>query len=94
MRCPLHNHTASSNLGVAFLGNDGAALVTSGIDKTVRLWGADDAGEYSPAATFTEHSEEVVGVDVHPSGKYFVSASADKTWCLYDQDMCITQVWG
>lgn len=77
---------------MAYLGSDGVALVTGGVDKTVRLWGADDEGQFSPAATFTEHSGEVVGVDVHPSGKYFVSASADRSWCLYDLDMCITQV--
>ncbi len=77
---------------VAYLGASGTALVTSGVDNTVRLWGADSEGQYQAANTFSQHTGEVVGVTVHPSGKYFVSASADKTWCLYDTDVCITQV--
>lgn len=77
---------------VAYL--DATTLVTGGVDKTVRLWGADGEGMFYEAASFTDHTGEVVGVDVHPSGKYIVSASADKTWCLYDEDMCITQVGG
>jgi len=34
--------------------------------------------------TFKDHSGEVTGVSVHATGDYIVTASADKTWSLYD----------
>lgn len=37
---------------------------------------------------------EVVGVTVHPSKKYAITASADCTWCFYDLEAatCLKQV--
>jgi len=40
--------------------------------------------------TLSQHSDEVVGCSVHPSGDYFVTASHDSTWNFYDVEtgMC------
>lgn len=45
-------------------------------------------------AVLTEHTGEVVGVALHPTNKYFITASADKTWAFYDLDtmLCMAQV--
>ncbi len=51
-------------------------------------------------AVLSEHSAEVVGVALHPTNKYFITASADKSWAFYDLDsmLCMAQVllplWG
>ncbi len=60
-------------------------LLTSSADKTARVWRADAAGAaFACAATLRDHTAEVVGVTLHPSRKYFVTGSADATWCFYD----------
>lgn len=78
-----------------------SALVTGSGDKTVRIWraeaeGGDPSGGYSCAAVLTEHTGEVVAVSVHPSQKYFVSASADASWAFWDIESaaCLKQVTG
>ncbi len=45
-------------------------------------------------AVLSEHSAEVVGVALHPTNKYFITASADKSWAFYDLDsmLCMAQV--
>lgn len=46
-------------------------------------------------AVLSDHSAEVVGVALHPTNKYFITASADKSWAFYDLDsmLCMAQVW-
>lgn len=41
-----------------------------------------------------EHAAEVVGLTLHPSGKFFITASADCSWAFYDVDTaeCMLQV--
>lgn len=45
-------------------------------------------------AVLSEHSAEVVGVALHPTNKYFITASADKSWAFYDLEstLCMAQV--
>ena len=45
-------------------------------------------------AVLSEHSAEVVGVALHPTNKYFITASVDKSWAFYDLDsmLCMAQV--
>jgi len=40
------------------------------------------------------HCAEVVDVTMHPSRKYFVTGSADASWCFYDLETasCLKQV--
>ncbi|KAG1656833.1 hypothetical protein FOA52_006288 [Chlamydomonas sp. UWO 241] len=68
-------------------------LLSTSADKTARIW-SGEGGTYSCAAILKEHAAEVVGVTVHPSGKYFVTGGADATWCFYDveQAECLRQV--
>ena len=42
----------------------------------------------------TDHTADVVGVALHPTNKYFITASADKTWAFYDLEsmLCMAQV--
>jgi len=68
-------------------------LLSSSADKTARIW-SGEGGQYSCAAILKDHTDEVVGVTVHPSQKYFVTGGADATWCFYDieQAECLRQV--
>lgn len=45
-------------------------------------------------AVLSDHSAEVVGVALHPTNKYFITASADKSWAFYDLEstLCMAQV--
>lgn len=69
-------------------GGEAFAVISSSADKTVKLWSAGNAGAGSGglkcAATLAEHSAEVTGLTVHATNSYFVSVSADKSWCFYD----------
>ena len=71
-------------------------ILSSSADKTTRIWSETSPGAFTCAATLTDHSAEVVGVTVHPSRKYFVTGSADGSWCFYDLDKaeCLRQVRG
>lgn len=89
----LFDHSASRQLG-ALEGHtkrvsglqyvSGSTIITSSYDRTARIWKADSAGSFSSAATMKDHQAEVVGITLHPSKKYFVTASADTTWNFYD----------
>ena len=62
------------------------ALLTSSLDKTVRLWAPDASGDgaYRCAATFSEHASGVAGLAVHPSSSFAVSAAQDGSWAFLD----------
>ncbi|CAI5493743.1 unnamed protein product [Closterium sp. Naga37s-1] len=70
-------------------------LLTASADKTVRVWrGNEDSTGYECQHVLKEHTAEVRAVTVHATKKYFVSASADKTWAFFDltTGACLTQV--
>lgn len=75
-----------------FLGHQDL-MVTTSADKTSRLW-AVDGDAYKCKAVLSDHSGEVVGVALHPTNKYFITASADRSWAFYDLDsmLCMAQL--
>ncbi|CAN7036450.1 unnamed protein product, partial [Brassica rapa subsp. trilocularis] len=78
---------------IKFVG-DTDLVLTASSDKTVRIWGSSEDGNYACRHTLKDHSAEVRAVTVHATNKYFVSASLDSTWCLYDMSsgLCLAQV--
>jgi pre-mRNA-processing factor 19 len=72
----------------------GEQIVTGSADKTVRLWQEAENGTYDCRKVLKDHTAEVQAVTVHPTNKYFVTASLDSTWCFYDltSGICLTQV--
>eukprot|EP01091_Cochliopodium_minus_P012340 TRINITY_DN3715_c0_g1_i1.p1 TRINITY_DN3715_c0_g1~~TRINITY_DN3715_c0_g1_i1.p1 ORF type:complete len:483 (+),score=115.55 TRINITY_DN3715_c0_g1_i1:54-1502(+) len=52
-------------------------------DNTVKIW-KKESKTYQNEHTFTDHSAEVTGISLHPSGSYLVSSSRDKTWAAFD----------
>ena len=59
---------------------DGAMLVSSSLDSTVRLWQISDG---TLLHTLPEHTQAVVSVAFSPDGKLIVSGSADGTIRLW-----------
>eukprot|EP00191_Tetraselmis_sp_GSL018_P012099 CAMPEP_0177611664 /NCGR_PEP_ID=MMETSP0419_2-20121207/20654_1 /TAXON_ID=582737 /ORGANISM="Tetraselmis sp., Strain GSL018" /LENGTH=500 /DNA_ID=CAMNT_0019107493 /DNA_START=165 /DNA_END=1667 /DNA_ORIENTATION=- len=79
----LAGHSKRVN-NVAFVGGPDA-LITASADSTVRMWkGGDESFECVHVCK--EHSQDVQGLTLHPTGKFFISASADATWAFYDVD--------
>ncbi|XP_018449448.1 LOW QUALITY PROTEIN: pre-mRNA-processing factor 19 homolog 1-like [Raphanus sativus] len=78
---------------IKFVG-DTDLVLTASSDKTVRIWGSSEDGNYTCRHTLKDHSAEVRAVTVHATNKYFVSASLDSTWCFYDMSsgLCLAQV--
>ncbi|AEE27707.1 MOS4-associated complex 3A [Arabidopsis thaliana] len=78
---------------IKFVG-DTDLVLTASSDKTVRIWGCSEDGNYTSRHTLKDHSAEVRAVTVHATNKYFVSASLDSTWCFYDlsSGLCLAQV--
>jgi len=68
-------------------------LITASHDKTVRLWTPSGANKYD-SHPLRLHEGEVVGVTLHPTGEYFVSASTDSSWAFTDiqAGRCLAQV--
>jgi len=68
-------------------------LLSASHDKTVRLWTPSGANKYDSQA-LRLHEGEVVGIALHPTGDYFVSASTDSSWAFTDiQDgRCLAQI--
>lgn len=80
-------------LGVSFLGSKDI-LTSASADKTVRLWRCGDATQYDCAAVLDDMTGEAVSLNVHPTNKYFYTASADGSWYFYDVDKaeCLAKV--
>ena len=69
--------------GAKFLSSS-KGLISTSTDKTACLWTcASDSATYSPLR-LTDHTADVTAVAVHASRDYFVTASADRTWCFYE----------
>src|SRR5262245_56021954 len=60
---------------------DGKRLLTSGTDRTLRLW---DAHSGKQLRAFTGHTAQVYGAALSPDGKRVLSGSLDKTVRLWD----------
>jgi len=56
-------------------------LFTGSSDKTAKIWkrSADTSVQ-----TVKVHSGEVLGCSLHPTGSYWVTASADRLWAFHD----------
>eukprot|EP00249_Psilotum_nudum_P019826 c27436_g1_i2 orf=1243-2601(-) len=69
-------------------------LLTGSEDKTVRVWQWGEDGSYDCKHILRDHTAEVRAVTLHATHSYFVTASADKTWCFYDLAVgeCLAQV--
>jgi len=59
-------------------------VFTTSADNTSIIWTHNESGKYTPAEVLRDHTAEVVGCSLHPSGDFLVTASLDKTWCFYD----------
>jgi RNA polymerase sigma factor (sigma-70 family) len=68
----LKGHTAGA-FDVVF-SPDGKRIVSTGLDKTVRVWDAESGKELH---TLTSHEQEVLGVAFEPDGKHFVTVATD-----------------
>lgn len=64
--------------------NKGELVVTGSGDNTVRVWKKSEKGSYKCKKILGHHTAEVRAVTIHPSQKYFVTASLDRTWKFYD----------
>mmetsp|Transcript_9892 Transcript_9892/g.11421 ORF Transcript_9892/g.11421 Transcript_9892/m.11421 type:complete len:503 (-) Transcript_9892:1036-2544(-) len=75
---------------VNFVPKTPEVVVSSSADKTTRVW----KGDGTCAAVLSEHSKDVTSLSVHPTSKYFVTASLDSSWCFYDLEsaQCCQQV--
>ncbi|KAI9346419.1 WD40-repeat-containing domain protein [Zopfochytrium polystomum] len=74
------------------------AFVSASADNTTKIWrftaaagdgeGEEPSVEIGRAAHVVKgHTADVTAVSVHPSGKYFVSASLDLTWAFADAEV-------
>lgn len=83
----LKGHTKAIN-HVTFREREGTprVAISASADKTVRVWGEDDAGKWSSKGSFTGHKGEITGLGLHSTGAYIGAASTDSTWSLYDID--------
>ncbi|BDA49495.1 Pre-mRNA-processing factor 19 [Coccomyxa sp. Obi] len=92
IRASLAGHSKKIN-SVKWVKNS-SLLVSASSDQNSRMWRANEDGSYSSAHVLTDHTDEVTAATVHASGDYFVTASLDRTWALYDVEsgLCITQV--
>ncbi|CAI0451511.1 unnamed protein product [Linum tenue] len=61
---------------------DGEVFLTGSADKTIRVWERTEDESYVYRHTFKNHMDEVRAITVN--AEYFVSASLDATWWLYD----------
>ena len=65
--------------------NSGTFVVSSGFDKNVNIFSADD---WALAKTLTGHSGNVLSVDVSRDGQWITSCGHDRTVKLWGRDDC------
>ena len=56
---------------------DGKRLVSTGFDKTVRIW---DPATGKELHTLTAHTMPVLCVAFEPDGRHFITAAAEDWW--------------
>lgn len=65
-------------------------LLTASVDRTARVWQAEEGGSgYKVAHVLDDHDGEVVGATVHATGDFMATASKDKSWAFYDINRCV-----
>lgn len=69
---------------VAFHPSSLSTVFSASADGSVKVWRGDVSSGYSNDVTFTNNSDEVTGLSVHPTGSYAVSASKDGSWSFLD----------
>eukprot|EP00696_Hemimastix_kukwesjijk_P014994 gnl/Hemi2/3086_TR1091_c0_g1_i1.p1 gnl/Hemi2/3086_TR1091_c0_g1~~gnl/Hemi2/3086_TR1091_c0_g1_i1.p1 ORF type:complete len:483 (+),score=162.10 gnl/Hemi2/3086_TR1091_c0_g1_i1:78-1526(+) len=81
--CTLQGHT--SRLSEVLFHTNENSMFSSSHDGTVRIW-RPEGESYASACTFRSQSGggQVVGLSLHPTGEYLVSASTDMTWSVLD----------
>jgi len=67
---------------VHFHPTDPKIVFTASADHTAIIW-TNTKGRFVPQSVL-KHKNDVVGLTIHPSGAYVVTASADATWAFYD----------
>ncbi|RYH32193.1 hypothetical protein EON65_01060 [archaeon] len=75
------NDANSSVYTLLYLQSEYSYLVSGSRDRTVKLW---DPLKSVCLMTFTVHDSWVRGVLIHPSGKYVISCSDDKSIRVLD----------
>lgn len=61
-----------------------AAIFTASSDATANVWTRRADGKYAVASTVKEHRASVTDISVSPAGDFLLTASADRSWSLYD----------
>jgi len=58
-------------------------VITGSSDSTIKIW--NKGGEsYKAAHTITLHTQDIVGLSLHATNEYVVSASKDRTWAFHN----------
>lgn len=86
--CSLKTHTkkVTAVLATASLNGDGlpSFLVSSSLDKSVRVWAPNGTKSGYSAAANLAHGGEVNALALHPTDTLVASAAADGTWSIID----------
>ena len=54
--------------------------MTGALDGTIKIWNE----AWALCCTFVSHSCEIISLEIYPYGPYILSASKDKTLCVWD----------
>jgi len=58
-------------------------LITGSADNTVKIWSKSGDG-YKPFHSINQHTSEIVGLSLHATNDYLVSASKDRSWAFHN----------
>jgi len=59
-------------------------VITASHDNTAIIWKTNQDGKYSQSSVLRDHAGAVVGVSIHPSGQFAVTAGSDAMLAFYD----------
>lgn len=66
-------------------------VLTASADHSVKLWSVSASHSVTLSHDHTaQHTDAVTSVSTHPSGRFFASASRDRTWALVDLQQSTT----